>query len=43
MVEHAETQVPTTPTSYYLSEVHVHCLWPLPHIVLVCLFSVDPC
>ena len=28
--------------SYYLSEVHIYCLWPLPHIRLVCPFSVDP-
>ena len=28
--------------SYYLSEVHVYCLSPLPHILLVCPFSVDP-
>ena len=31
-----------TATSYYLSEVHMYCLWPLPHILLVCPFSVDP-
>ena len=31
-----------TATSYYLCEVHVYCLWPLPHLLLVCRFSVDP-
>ena len=26
----------------YLSDVHVYCLWPLPHILLVCPLCVDP-
>ena len=28
--------------SYYFIGVHVYCLWPLPHMLLVCPFSVDP-